>query len=466
MGNNCFSTEGKIISNSFSFEEPSLQMIHDPSSFIKSASKDTTCPSTKEYIKNIKTEPGRTKLLALFLGAGEYYGANKNGDWFSENDLIKCYPTFKKHGFVYKHHKNKDPEKKFGDIEFVTWNNTMKRVEGIMSLIDELCYDELEKIDAGEDIPVSMAAKLKYDICSDCGNKARSMKEYCDHLKHEMRTIRDDGRMVYAINPNPVFFDISIVYRPADRTAYVLKKVASELDENQVGFSYSPKNIFLEEVLSKKALLNKMSELEKKIEGLIAGKIEDGQVVNTLKRSVNKESMADDEMSKLKKFPIKDILSSSIRNKILLSLKEFLKLFNEGDKYEKVCPLLNGGFSRMLEDDVIPDMVGKDSFFGSDIIDGIFKRLSGDRKLDEQGQKNRIVFSNQTPGSVKIITDDNGKPIGFSTKTSKSIITIKKANYSTEQKISNLYNAYKFNFLAHNPSALNSLTVLADNYFI
>jgi len=484
--NMSFLKEGKIITNDFSFNEQSLRIIDNPRSFIKSAASDSACMKTKDYLKTIKKEPGRTKLLALFLGAGEYYGSNKNGDWFSEADLKRCYPSFKKHGYLYKHHKNKDPEKKYGDIEFVTWNDAMKRVEGVFSMIDDLCHDELEKIENSEDIPVSMAAKLKYDVCSICGNKASKISDYCTHLKNDMNEIMPDGRKVYAINPNPIFFDISIVFRPADRTAYVLKKVANlrTRDTNfstnkPLGFN-SPKKLklnkfkikepkvkkFHSNAMNKKSLLNKISELEKKIEGLIAGKVDEGQTINTMKRSINKEDMPDDTMKKLKEHPTKDVLSSSIKNKILLSLKEFLKLINEEDSHDSVSPMLGGGFSRLLDDDFIPDMMENDEDDHSGLM-RIFKRLGSGRPLTRHNQKRRVIYSDSSPMRITIIKRTCISPGSRRHKGRGNKITIiKSSSYSDEHKISDLYNAYKFNFLAHNQSALNGLTVLADNYFI
>ena len=66
-----------------------------------------------DFLSNIKEEDGRTKLLALFLGAHEFYGSNKNGDSFLKQDLIEYHPTFKKFGKVYRHHKNKNPKDNF-----------------------------------------------------------------------------------------------------------------------------------------------------------------------------------------------------------------------------------------------------------------------------------------------------------------------------------------------------------------
>jgi hypothetical protein len=86
-----------------------------------------------------------------------------------------------------------------------------------------------------------MACKIPFDICSACGNKARTRAEYCDSiengghckaggLKHNMGRVLEDGHILHADNIKCAFFDISHVFRPADRIAYVsgrLEKAAS-----------------------------------------------------------------------------------------------------------------------------------------------------------------------------------------------------------------------------------------------
>jgi len=70
--------------------------------------------------------------------------------------------------------------------------------------------------------------KVAHDVCSWCKNKARTRKEYCDEnscggggLKHNIGSLLKCGHVLHADNPEPLFFDISKVVRPADRTAYV-----------------------------------------------------------------------------------------------------------------------------------------------------------------------------------------------------------------------------------------------------
>jgi len=70
--------------------------------------------------------------------------------------------------------------------------------------------------------------KVPFDICSICGNKAPSRAYYCEHLKYYIGRIHpESGKMAYAINTMPKFFDISQVLIGADRIAKTLMKVAS-----------------------------------------------------------------------------------------------------------------------------------------------------------------------------------------------------------------------------------------------
>lgn len=74
--------------------------------------------------------------------------------------------------------------------------------------------------------------RVPYDVCSICGNKAKHRGQYCKHAAHQMNAVLDDGRKVYVDNPQPNFFDISVLGyrgqgRPADPSAYSIMKVAS-----------------------------------------------------------------------------------------------------------------------------------------------------------------------------------------------------------------------------------------------
>jgi hypothetical protein len=70
--------------------------------------------------------------------------------------------------------------------------------------------------------------KVPFDICSICGNKAPTRKQYCEHLKYYMaRIVPELGKPAFAFNHQPRFFDISQVLIGADRIAKTHMKVAS-----------------------------------------------------------------------------------------------------------------------------------------------------------------------------------------------------------------------------------------------
>lgn len=68
--------------------------------------------------------------------------------------------------------------------------------------------------------------KVAFDVCSSCGNKAKTPKEYCEHAKYAMKKIARDGHRFHVRNPDPRFFDQSHVVIPAEKTAGVMEKVA------------------------------------------------------------------------------------------------------------------------------------------------------------------------------------------------------------------------------------------------
>lgn len=194
---------------------------------VKTAALIETTSEAKEYISKLQPNDKYFYCLVVALGAGEYWGPNRNGDYFPEEELKKAYKTFED-AHVFRLHENKDPSKAYGKVIKTFWNDRMTRVELVIQVERHKAQDILERLLNNEPVDVSMGCKVEYDICSICGHKSKTRAEYCDHLKHHMNEILEDGRRVYAINPNPKFFDISFVRRGADPTAKVLLKVAED----------------------------------------------------------------------------------------------------------------------------------------------------------------------------------------------------------------------------------------------
>lgn len=68
------------------------------------------------------------------------------------------------------------------------------------------------------------------DVCQICLNYDKpfpTRAHYCDHLRNHMLQIdQETGKLIYAINHNGYFFDLSIVKKPADRIAWGMKRLS------------------------------------------------------------------------------------------------------------------------------------------------------------------------------------------------------------------------------------------------
>lgn len=229
-------------------------------------------------VSKLEPRQGKFYLHINAMGAGEYYGSNKNGDYFPEEQLIQYHKTFEEHGYVYRHHINKDPAKSIGRVLFAIYNKNMHRVELIAEVDNDLGADILEGLASGKYPATSMATKTPYDVCSICGNKAHSLQDYCEHLKLEINKVYSDGRRVMALNLGPLrFFDISIVIRPADITSSVLRKVANE-GAVPSAFLGEAEGLSLDESLRKiagvkTASLHKLADLIKEVDDGIITKV-------------------------------------------------------------------------------------------------------------------------------------------------------------------------------------------------
>jgi len=112
------------------------------------------------YVNDLTSCDGKTYALVNALSAGEYYGSNRNGDYFPEKALKDYHKTFEALGHVYKHHVNKDPQKAMGRVKFASYNNKMHRVELVLEL-DNIKSAEVIKSLTGGNLPaVSMGCRV------------------------------------------------------------------------------------------------------------------------------------------------------------------------------------------------------------------------------------------------------------------------------------------------------------------
>jgi hypothetical protein len=185
---------------------------------------------------------GEVPIHLIAMSAHEATGWNRNFDTWYASDLKKDHPTFEKYARFFRDHQNGPTDPYYGLVKRAWYNPDLLRVELIVALNGDrhmaektgghVADRELEKLASGKDIPVSMSTKLAFDQCSGCQHRAPNRDTYCDGpmckyggLKKNIGRAFEDGHVLHTSNPNNRFFDISHVYRPADRTAYVLGKV-------------------------------------------------------------------------------------------------------------------------------------------------------------------------------------------------------------------------------------------------
>ena len=351
----------------FATGEPTVQLVstwgrhgllREATSLHKIAS--TRSPAL-DYIRTVEPEPGKSIVLVVGLGDHETYGANRNGDGFpsepvrgkiaADEVLTKHYHTYDT-AHVFEHHANSDPQKAIGRVKKAFWNPGMRRVELVEDFEHKKAPHLLEKIAAGEHPAKSMGARIKYDVCTNCSNRARTRAEYCDHLKYAMSRIDPEtGIQNAALNPSPHFFDSSWVIRPADRTGYMLKKVAKEnvwdikLSSYELGEQH-------DDLSEKAAELGKAADIEKLLVGEPAASVsslapEDASLIEKYLRDCPPPSSDaptnKDAVTIMISYKPSDALDTADAAGLPLGIKDLISYF-----LGKLAPELSGGAPESL----------------------------------------------------------------------------------------------------------------------
>lgn len=314
-----------IDSMSFSEDWKVTLLDEGPSSGLeKSAAADEVLDFTEKMDK----KSDKFYLHINAMGAGEYYGSNRNGDYFPEDNLIQWHKTFETSpAHVFRHHVNKDPSIAIGKVIYSYYNPRMHRVELIAEVDNKLGAAEKQAIEQGNFPMTSMACHTPYDVCSICNNRAHTRAEYCSHLTTQLNKTLPDGRRVMSLNVGPLkFFDISIVIRPADITSSVLQKVASNEDLPSVSSAEAAEIEGVNYGNEKKASIKKIA-VEKAADLIkeIPGEIDDAS--DSLK-SILKNVQDPEEalLSTLKQYDMSDIISTFASLGINPSLKFLIKI--------------------------------------------------------------------------------------------------------------------------------------------
>ena len=317
--------------------------------------KEACASPALEYIKSVRPIPGRTVVLVIGLGSFEYYGVNRNGDgfneqpykpgrsngpgrdaWVMESECIQHHYHTYEQGNVFRHHVNRDPARAVGKVLKAFWNPLMHRVEVLEDIDNARAADLVEQITDGEYPAKSMGCRIQFDVCTECGNMAPTRKHYCDHLKFQLNWLDPKTGIRYgALNPSPRFFDSSWVVRPADRTGYMLQKVAERAYELR---SSSVLGELVDSLNAKSAAAKKLAVIDKVVRGYPAGVVSSDMLPEAgliqryrdtaLPDVVNRTPELDTtDIGALAQHRLPDVLAALARSGVMLTTPEFLRLF-------------------------------------------------------------------------------------------------------------------------------------------
>lgn len=348
--------------NDFDFSCESVRILTDFSR------EFTKIASSKDLFEKFEKDPKQEYLHLIAVGAYEGTGFNRNGDAFLEKDCIKNHHYFKRSDrAVHRHHKNKPTDPKYGNIKAAAYNNKMRRIELIVGLDKDKCSDILHEQEKTGNTNWSMASKQAYDICSWCEHQARTDKDRCTHIPASIGELNKHGEMCGMINPDPKWFEISYVRRPADRIGMSLGKVASELTYkpmtssdflNVYGELYLPDDVILSKKASdKRELLHKLAELEKHVEAVSKStptSSKDKFVKEHGRKLRHSAPMSDDSIDSLRQMDPSMVFKTLADHGIVFSPEDFSRyLFDKKAKPERVKGMqshLPGIYNKLEED--------------------------------------------------------------------------------------------------------------------
>ena len=381
-------------------------------------------PTIAAYINSAKKIPGKTQILLTALGASEWWGPNRNFDAFPEAALAHegddyGYKTFEKNAHVFRHHINKIErgDQAYGVVALAVYNPIYHRVELIVSLDNSTAGDIVARIENGDYPEWSMGTKVPFDVCSICGNKAPTRKQYCHHLKYYLGKIEpESGRLAYAINTKPNFFDISQVLIGADRTAKTLKKVAS--------YQYP---VISSALLAEKMAEKKEATIEKEVPASNEPPASQQELVDGIAEVKSREpALPRPVLNRLGEAGLPRALSTLTMMGIIPKPQEFQRIILISIKRPDIADKLDDAgisFDPMMRPDPTPDDMQRLDLSAGHFDPGIFDMVRpymADRSYAAPllGKRLSIMIEKQAevqklPRFVKVAADDDRKPVGI-----------------------------------------------------
>lgn len=475
--------EKVVAAGSWDFGQPTSELVkissaglvgNDLKQFLKRASHSFT--SQLERIKIAKDE---IPIHVIAIGSTEHYGPNRNLDGFKEATCREYHGDFVKNAKVYQNHKNKDPKKSYGVIKASAYNEDMHRIELLLTVNaskeaaerNDGLFDpaQVDRILKNGDFKGSMGTKVAYDVCSSCGNKARTRNEYCEEdacigprgekrggCKHNLGKLAADGHLLHVDNPNPRFFDFSDVFRPADRIAYggvatYLEKAASAgevIGGAQMAEAYGMRMSLNANTDLQYEMACKLAEAEQKLANDLVNPVK-RQRLDSLSMAFNTTADIDMRFLQTKQA---DAIRALADTRSSLSLRDFLTANGRLEKYAEVAERIPGVYSRMMTSDGFLKLLDLQAYSAAPSLTTAARqwgtKCAADYSLDMDQARLRVTKS--------VIFD--GKPRTFRKVSSVSLV-------NEAERLAWQYGLCKLAFLTTmNPTSEEIELAILQNY--
>lgn len=414
----------QVLPESFDFGMPSVELIGVGSKGLDKTAMVKRASAFDDILDKIEKKPNRTYLHVITTGAFEKYASNANGDGYNGHSFTLEIPypesldkkavqldgglskyhddTYMKDGAVYQEHQTKTAGvQPSGEIVAARYNTDMERGELVIAVDTIKWSDRLQKKASGHDIFLSIGCSVPKDICNICGHFAKVASEHCDHFKHHRGQLFKNGSVACVMNDSPSFYDISGVNVPADKIAFVLRKMASvpgamekEASLEAVTAVGTRKPMLLTKAA---AILSKLAEMEKQVHGLVEG---DKVDLDAFKDDADEKKNL---ILRVESYPADEVIDSCNRKGILLSPGMLFKLLGsdleDGNLLSKLDDADCGDMSCMMRE------LEEDEDRNDELQDGSFdQHFPADLNLDDILNKFLPEFGTDNPAiQAKII---------------------------------------------------------------
>lgn len=391
-----------------------------------------------EY-SELRPDKDHIGVHVVALGDYEHFGLNRNFDGFSKQACIDFTPTFIELGKCYEHHRNGDPSKNLGEIKRAAYNEKMGRVELFIHAHKDRAAKHLERLEKEGSVPLSMACRVDYDTCNVCGARRKNRHDTttCDHLRYEFGKEAEDGTIIGTMNPEPKWFDISFVTKPADRIAWDLKKVASEIDKNEYFHKWAedlesgltvPAHVLMDTEVARQKLAcaRRLLDAERYIVSNTASDTVRGYM-DLLKQAASADISVSD-IEALRAIDTRVVFAKLAENSVILTPRSFLQ-YVFGSDYgsiascaEQVISKCAGAVADVLKDPVNActntryDIVSVKGELPAMLRDSVTKTAA----VDSNSVNNRMIFGEVVPVKQNMLD----KSASFSVEYASSIAAL------------------------------------------